>query len=147
MPADLSISEIAFYGLLAVGAVVGLFRGLSGGLGTLGGLAAAIAVGWYLIDPVSSFIAGREWFEQPMATRAVALVVDGVIGLIVFGLVRRLIEKFVRFLVPRTLDAVLGAVAGSAAAFALWRVGEWMLEFYKGNSDAIGGAVLGSGLV
>lgn len=133
MPADLSMGEIAFFAVIGVGVVIGLFRGLSGGLGTVGGLAAAIAAGWAVLDPIAAFISGRNWFQDALAIRAVSLVADGIIGLVVFGVVRRLIEKFVRFLVPRTLDSVLGGVAGAAAAFALWRAGEWLVAFYRGG--------------
>ena len=65
-----------------------------------------------------------------------SLVADGLIGLVVFGLVRRLVEKFVRFLVPRTLDSLLGAAAGAGAAFALWRAGEWAIAYYQGGGAA-----------
>jgi len=136
MPADASIGEMAFFALLAVGAIVGLFRGLSGGLGSLGGLAAGIAAGWFLMDPISSFISARGWFQEPFVMRAASLVADGIAGLVVFGLVRRILEKFVRFLVPRTLDSFFGALAGAAAAFAIWRAGEWAIAFYRGGGAA-----------
>ena len=42
MPADLSITQIAMFGAIGVGVVIGLFRGFSGGLGTLGGIAAGV---------------------------------------------------------------------------------------------------------
>jgi len=136
MPADLSIGDMALVALVGVGVVIGLFRGLSGGLGTIGGLAVAIAAGWHSIDPLTSFISGRNWFENALALRGAVLVTEGLAGLVVFGVVRRIIEKFVRFLVPRTLDAVLGAVAGGATAFAVWRMGEWAVEFYRGSGAA-----------
>ena len=140
MPADLSISEIAMFGTIAVGVVIGLFRGLSGGLGTLGGIAAGIAAGWFLLDPLTSFVTARGWFQQPLALRGAVLVADGVAGLVVFGLVRRMIEKFVKFLVPGTLNVILGGVAGGALAFAVWRAGEMAIAFFQGGAQGGGAA-------
>ena len=131
MPADLSITEIAMFGTIAVGVVIGLFRGLSGGLGTFGGIAAGIAAGWFLLDPITSFITARGWFQQPLALRGATLVVDGLVGLVVFGFVRRLIEEVVKFLVPGTLNVILGGLVGGGIAFVLWRAGEMAIAFFR----------------
>ena len=136
MPADLSIGQIALLACVAVGAVIGLFRGLSGGLGTVCGLAASIAAGWFALDPISEFFTARGWFNEPLALRAAALATDGLMGLVVFGLVRRALEKFVRFLVPRTLDSLLGAAAGAGVAYAVWRAAEMAVEYYRGGGAA-----------
>ena len=131
MPADLSITEIAMFGTIAVGVVIGLFRGLSGGLGTFGGIAAGIAAGWFLLDPITSFITARGWFQQPLALRGATLVVDGLAGLVVFGFVRRLIEKVVKFLVPGTLNVILGGLVGGGIAFVLWKAGELAVDYFR----------------
>ena len=131
MPADLSITEIAMFGTIAVGVVIGLFRGLSGGLGTFGGIAAGIAAGWFLLDPITSFITARGWFQQPLALRGATLVVDGLVGLVVFGFVRRLIEKVVKFLVPGTLNVILGGLVGGGIAFVLWKAGELAVDYFR----------------
>ena len=138
MPTDLSITEIAMFGAIGVGTVIGLFRGLSGGLGTLGGIAAGIAAGWFLLDPLTSFVTARGWFQQPLALRGAVLVADGLAGLVVFGLVRRMIEKVVKFLVTGTLNVILGGVAGGGIAFVLWRAGEMAIEFFQAGAQGGG---------
>ena len=99
--------------------------------GTLGGIAAGIAAGWFLLDPLASFVTARGWFQQPLALRGAVLVADGLVGLVVFGLVRRMIEKFVKFLVPGTLNVILGGVVGGGIAFVLWRAGEMAVELFR----------------
>ena len=99
-------------------AVVGLFRGFSGTLGTLSGTASAVAVGFFSWS-VSLSLAGR-CVSSPSAVRLVAGVLDFTFALVAFGLVRRLVAKFVSFLVPQPLNALLGAACGLVlAAFSV----------------------------
>jgi len=133
---NLSIEQASLIVCVAIGGVVGLFRGLSGGLGTLGGLAAATAAGWFLFDPISSLIISRGWLTGSLEQRIAAIVVDGIIGLLAFGIVRKLIEKFVRYLVSRPFDAFLGAIVGGALGFAIWHAGQWAVNTYLGNPAA-----------
>lgn len=142
MPENLSIEQISLIACVAIGGVIGLFRGLSGGLGTLGGIVASIAAGWSLFNPLSEFIASREWVAEGLAQTAATAAAVGIVGLLVFGLVRKLIEKFVRYLVPRTFDAFLGIIAGGCIGFAAWRAVRWVIDIYlQGGGEAIQGAV------
>ena len=95
--------------------------------GFLGGMATA---GY--VDPMSEFAyngrritGGIPW---RFATELVAAgVADFVLGLVVFGLVRWLVHKFVSFLVPQPTNALLGALSGLvksvAACFLLSGIG------------------------
>ena len=97
------------WGLVAVWAAfvcIGLFKGFSGWLGTLSGAAVATA---------TSVFAFPFWLAQASAyagasARPVAFVIDFILGLVVFGLTRRLVARFVSFLVPQPLNALLGGL-------------------------------------
>ena len=91
-------------------AVIGLVRGFSGTLGTLAGTAAAVAVGAFSWS-LSLSLAGR-YVSTPSVERLVAGVIDFSFSLVAFGLVRRLVARFVSFLVHQPLNAILGAMCG-----------------------------------
>ena len=91
---------------------IGLYRGLSGELASFVGFVAAVAAGYGLYD--FAHVAVRSFgFDKGDTTE---LVVTGVaifvLGLVVFGLVRWVVDKFVSFLVPQPTNALLGAVSG-----------------------------------
>ena len=115
-------------------AVVGLFRGFSGTLGTLAGTAAAVAVGFFSWSFAAS-LAGR-CVSSPSTMRLVAGVFDFVFALVAFGLVRRLVAKFVSFLVPQPLNALLGAACGLVlAAFSVLLMASFGFVFGGRASD------------
>ena len=100
LPADYGIVGLTF-----VLAVTGLFRGFSGTLAFL--LATAIAAlaagfGW----PWSSMVSDVAWI------RAAGVLVA---TLLVFGLVRLLVKKFVNGLLAQPADAVFGLLVGALA--------------------------------
>ena len=88
---------------------IGLFRGLSGELGSIAGFAAAILAGFCLLD-VARACAVSLGIEN-YAT-ALAYVIDFVFGLVSFGSVRWLVAKFVSVLVPQPTNAFLGMLGG-----------------------------------
>lgn len=137
MPENMSIGEISLIAVVAVGAVVGLFRGFSGGLASLCGIAAALAAGMFLFDPVTALIAERGWFSGELERNAAAIVAVGVACLLSFGIVRRLVERFVRYLVPRTLDALLGGAVGGVIGFTAWRAARWAIDMYLQGGEAL----------
>ena len=94
--------------------VVGLFRGFSGQLGSLAGLAAGLAVGYFLFAPLRGLIVSGNWITGEAAQNGVAAVVDFIVALVVFGLVRRIVAKFVSFLVPQPMNAIVGTLVGLA---------------------------------
>ena len=97
---------------VAVMVGIGLYRGLSGELASFAGFVAAVAAGYGLYD--FAHVAVRSFgFDKGDTTE---LVVTGVavfvLGLVAFGLVRWVVDKFVSFLVPQPTNALLGAVSG-----------------------------------
>ena len=101
--------------LLAVAAffaVVGLFRGLSGQLGSLVGIVAALVVGYFAFAPLRGFVQAGGMVNGETAQKSLAAVADFVVALIAFGLSRRIVARFVSFLVPQPTDAIAGAVVG-----------------------------------
>lgn len=92
--------------------VVGLFKGFSGQLGSLVGMAAALVAGYFLYAPLKAVAGGFSWVSSLIACNAVAGVMDFVCMLVVFGIVRRIVSRFVSFLVPQPINAILGALIG-----------------------------------
>ena len=92
--------------------VAGLFRGFSGQFGSLIGLVAAFVAGYFLFAPLHGLVAGGGWVQGEAAQNIAAAIADFILSLVVFGLVRRIVAKFVSFLVPQPMDALAGAVVG-----------------------------------
>ncbi len=99
--------------LAAIGAlaIIGLFKGLSGWLGTLTGAAAATVVGYFGFGFCLKAAMACPWVSGPFVSLAAAIL-DFLVGLIVFGLTRRLAVKFFSFLLPQPLDAIIGLLGG-----------------------------------
>lgn len=92
--------------------VVGLFRGFSGQLGSLAGIVAALVVGYFLFAPIRCLVVSGNWITGETAQSGVASAMDFVVALVVFGLVRRIVAKFVSFLVPQPMNAIAGGAIG-----------------------------------
>jgi len=99
---------LAVFGALGV---IGLFKGLSGWLGTLAGAGAGALVGWLALGHCLAAAAACPWVSGPFV-RLAAAVLDFLVGLIAFGLTRKLAVKFISFLVPQPLNAIVGMVGG-----------------------------------
>ena len=99
--------------LAAIGtlAIIGLFKGLSGWLGTLIGAVAATVVGYFGFDFCLKAAMACPWVSGPFVSLAAAIL-DFLVGLIVFGLTRRLAVKFFSFLLPQPLNAIIGMLGG-----------------------------------
>lgn len=104
MPLDFVLA-----GLAALLAGIGLYRGLSGELGSLAGFAAAIGAGFSLIG-LARVCACVMGFGQYADTAA--YVIDLVFALVAFGLVRWIVAKFVSVMVPQPTNAFLGMLSG-----------------------------------
>lgn len=117
LPADYVLG-----GLTVVMAVLGLFRGLSGTLAFFVACACASGVavlGW----PLSAGYTAVTW----MRAAGVAVAT-----LVVFGLVRLIVKKFVNGLLSQPSDALFGFVVGAAfgaAALAGWACSGYHLEY------------------
>ena len=92
--------------------VVGLFKGFSGQLGSLVGIVAAFVSGYFLFSPIKCFVIQGDWVSGIVANNAIALILDFVLMLILFGCIRRIVAKFASFLIPQPMDAILGGLIG-----------------------------------
>ena len=93
-------------------AVVGLFRGFSGQLGSFAGMVAGLCAGYFLFSPVKGFVVECNWASGAVAQNALSGMLVFLSMLVVFGFVRRVVAKFVSFLVPQPMNAIAGALVG-----------------------------------
>lgn len=107
------------------GVVVGLFVGFSGALAFL--LATVVAGG------AASYAWPRLVAEFPSAGMRGTVVAIG--ALVLFGLVRFLVKRFIHGLVAQPGDAIFGAVLSAAAAFGISLAGLWVIGFLSGDSS------------
>lgn len=109
---NLSPIDLALLCGVALMVGIGLYRGLSGELASFVGFVAAVAAGYGLYG--FAHVAVRSFgFNKGDTTELVASgVAVFVLGLVAFGLVRWVVDKFVSFLVPQPTNALLGAVSG-----------------------------------
>jgi len=106
---DLTIPDYAILAVTLGAAVIGMFVGFSGALAFLSGLVFSVLAG-YFAWPLSADYIGSVW------VRALAI---GVGALLVFGLVRWLVKKFVHGLIAQPGDALLGMLFAALAGFAV----------------------------
>ena len=138
MPLDFVLAGVA---VLLAG--IGLYRGLSGELGSLAGFAAASGAGFFLMG-LARVCADAMGFGQYAATAA--YVVDFVFSLVAFGLVRWIVAKFVSVMVPQPTNAFLGmlsglfksaVVIGLLAGFGLMQPGTYSTGFFATHSIVV----------
>lgn len=106
---DLSVPDYAVLAVATGAAVVGLFVGFSGALAFLAGLFASVLFGFWAW-PVSEGLIVSPW------ARGLAV---GVASLLVFGLVRWLVRRFVHGLVAQPGDALLGMILSALTGLAV----------------------------
>ena len=92
--------------------VVGLFKGMSGQIGSLAGLVAGLASGYFLFSGIKCLVVSRGWVSGSAAQGGLSAALDVIVALVAFGLVRRIVAKFVSFLVPQPMNALAGALIG-----------------------------------
>ena len=109
---ELTVLDWIIFAVAAFFTVVGLFRGFSGQLGSLVGMAAALVAGYFLFAPLKGAVTGGNWVSGEAAQNAVAGIADFTAMLVVFGIVRRIVARFVSFLVPQPMNAIAGALIG-----------------------------------
>ena len=109
---DLTVLDWLLFGVTAIFIVVGLFRGFSGQLGSFVGVAVALIAGYFLFSPLRAMVAAGNWVTGGAAQGGVAAGLDFIAVLIIFGLVRRAVAKFVSFLVPQPMNALAGGLVG-----------------------------------
>ena len=109
---DLTVLDWVLLGVTAFFIVAGLFRGFSGQLGSFVGIAVALIAGYFLFSPFRAMVVAGNWVTGGAAQSSVAAGLDFIAVLIVFGLVRRAVAKFVSFLVPQPMNALAGGLVG-----------------------------------
>ena len=115
-PAD--VLDILSAAVLTIGALVGLFRGLSGELARIAALVASGAVGWSTAGPWRRMCGA--WFGNSTVGISVATLVGVLaVSFLAGWLVRKLVDKGLRVLIPQPANAILGLVAGLSSLFLL----------------------------
>lgn len=126
LPADYVLMALA-----VASAVLGLFRGFSGMLAfciATGAAGIAGSLGWRISEPVFEHL----WIR-------VLAVLAGL--LVVFGIVRALVRRFVNGLLAQPADAVFGFIAGImlvALVAVGWAVSGLFLEYSRIASELAG---------
>ena len=114
---NLSPVDLALLGGVVLMVGIGLFRGLSGELASFAGFVAAVTAGYSLYGFVHGAVQSLG-FNKGDTTELVATgVAVFILGIVVFGLTWRIVNKFVSFLVPQPTNALLGALSGAFKSF------------------------------
>jgi len=108
---DITTLDYALLAVFGVLAIIGLFKGLSGWLGTVTGAVASAAVGYFAFGYCLLAASACPWVSGPFV-RLAAAVLDLLVTLLAFCLVRNLARRFFSFLLPQPLDALIGLAGG-----------------------------------
>ena len=143
---ELTALDWVLFAVTAFFMTVGLFWGFSGQLGSLAGIAAALAAGYLLFAPVRSLIAVNGWISGETAQNGAASVVDFTLGLVVFGLVRLIVAKFVSLLIPQPLNAIasMSVTSGSSTVSTILSSGDRPLSVMPAFSSGSRKSLLNS---
>ena len=135
--------DFVLVGVVVLLAGIGLFRGLSGELGSLAGFAAASGAGFSLIG-LARDCADGIGLGQYAATAA--YVIDFVFALVAFGITRWIVAKFVSVMVPQPTNAFLGMLSGLfkgvvaiglLTGFGLMQPGTYATGFFATHSAIV----------
>lgn len=116
---DLVVSAVT---LLAT--VGGVFVGFSGSLAFLAGLSVSVLGGIYTYP----------YAEHMIENGLLRVFCVALAGIVVFGLVRGIVKRFVRGLVAQPGDAIIGALISgiTVASFSLGIL--WLISFFFGTT-------------
>ena len=140
---ELQPLDFVLLGIVILLTGIGLFRGLSGELGSIAGFAAASLAGFCLLD-VARACAASFGFGNYVAPAA--YVIDFVFALVAFGIARWIVAKFVSVLVPQPTNAFLGmlgglfkgaVVIGLLTGVGLMRAGTYSTGFFATYSTIV----------
>lgn len=115
-------ADYILMGITAVGAVIGLFRGVSGALGFVAATAAA-GITAAFVWPYSAAYNLMPW---------VRALVSLVVTLVVFGIVRLVVKKLVNGLLSQPSDSIFGFIFGAAIGAMVsvgWAFSGMFLEY------------------
>ena len=108
---DITTLDYVLLAAIGVLAIIGLFKGFSGWMGTVVGVAVAAVAGYFAFGYCMLAASSCPWVSGPFV-RLAAAILDLFLTLLVFGLVRRLAVRFFSFLLPQPLDALTGMTGG-----------------------------------
>lgn len=97
---------------IALVAGIGLWRGLSGEIGFIAGLVAAIATGFMAYGAARELAVACGLAKGGALDAPAAGAIDFVFALVAFGVVRFVVAKFVSVLVPQPTNAIIGGICG-----------------------------------
>jgi uncharacterized membrane protein required for colicin V production len=112
-----SIADIGIGVMALVFLSIGLYRGISGELASALGLIGAIVFGFFLY-PQAALLAQRTGCSPsilPICTGAINLG----FGIVIYALIRVLVNKFVSMCIPQPTNALLGMAIGLAKAIGI----------------------------
>ena len=110
---DFTTMDWILMGGMAALAIVGLFRGISSELGSLLGLAAGVLSGFLLYGAAQNCATTFGFgMRSPAMLKGATIAIDCVMALVIGGVVRLLVRKFVSFLMGRMIDSLLGLLSG-----------------------------------
>ena len=116
---DLAPLDLALLAVAALIVGIGFFRGLSGELASFAGVVAAVVAGYCLYGYAHDGVRASGFDKGDVTELALAGVADFVLGLVAFGLVWRVVNRFVSFLVPQPTNALLGGLSGAFKSLVL----------------------------
>lgn len=111
------ILDIVAIGIVAVGCLLGLLRGLSGEIARILALVGAFAAG-SLAGPAWRS-ACASWFPAPFPQGLASIIGLLLIATLAGWIVRKFVDKCLKLLVPQPANAILGGILGAVAAFCL----------------------------
>ena len=115
---NFTLVDIIAAALILIGALQGLFRGLSGEMARLLGAICAFVAGALLHEPVGEWVASYTRLEDQEA-RMLTYIVTVLAALILWALFHKLIKKLLQLVLSVGFDRVAGVPAGMLRMTAL----------------------------
>ncbi|MBT3194407.1 MAG: CvpA family protein [Verrucomicrobia bacterium] len=109
---ELNLVDIGALILIAIGALQGFFRGLSGELARLIGTLLAFVAGVALHDSVAAWILENTRLEDQPA-HAVAFIATVLIAILIMLLLRLVVKRLIKVVFAAGFDKGMGVLAGS----------------------------------
>lgn len=98
--------------------LIGIFRGVSGHLAHMLGLAGAAIASFWLFRPVSAFVHGLGCFKESAAAATVfSYVAIVLVAVLMFLLFRAILKRVLQLVVKQPFDSLIGALIGFLHAF------------------------------
>lgn len=100
--------------------IIGVFRGVSGHLAHMLGLAGSAIASFWLFRPVRGFVHGLDCFKESQAAATVfSYVAIVLLAILLFLLLRAILKRVLQLVVKQPFDALIGALVGAIHAFVV----------------------------